>query len=190
MKFQRKHAETLPLDVVVEICSKGRTTWWSSRTLQKFIFKESHGSPRGIDGRQKNFEFSAKEWANQNRAELEAILIARSPRAACKLATDTDRRMTPQNEKGFQKACYASQKDKRWWLKYCSHFRIIPDNHHVILLETYGEQDQKQKEHTKKYLEKLKEAKEETLKFIREVLESENIGLDRPIEELVEALKR
>ena len=190
MKFESTHAETLPLALVHDLCARGRTSWSTKKTLQKFVFKNVQGNEDTLERKLRGFEQSAKAWADRNRPELEAILIARSPRAACKLSTDTDRRMTPQNEKGLQKACYASQKDRRWWLKYCSHFRIIPDNHHVIILETYGDQDQKQRELTRKYLENLKEAKMETLKFIREVLEYENIPRDRTIGELMEALEK
>lgn len=189
MKFESTHAETLPLALVHDLCAKGRTSWSTKKTLQKFVFRNTRGK-YSLEHKQREFEQSAIEWAHINRPALEAIFITRSPRAACKLATETDRRMTPQNEKGLQKACYESQKDKRWWLKYCSHFRIIPDNHPQILLETYGTQDKTEKEFTRKYLQSLKEAKTETLKFIREVLQSENIPPDRPIRELIETLAR
>ena len=189
MKFESTHAETLPLALVHDLCAKGRTSWSTKKTLQKFVFRNTQGK-HTLEHKQRGFELSARAWADRNRPELEAIFIARSPRAACKLATDTDRRMTPLNEKGLQKACYESQKDRRWWLKYCSHFRIIPDNHPQILLETYGEQDKREKELTRKYLESLREAKTDTLKFIREVLEYENIPRDSSIKELMEALEK
>ena len=51
-------------------------------------------------------------------------------------------------------------------------------------------QEATEKEFTRKYLQNLKEAKTETLKFIREVLQSENIPPDRPIRELIETLAR
>jgi len=189
MKFESTHAETLPLALVHDLCVKGRTSWSTKKTLQKFVFRNNEGK-QSLEQKRREFELSAREWAHTNRPALEAIFITRSPRAACKLATDTDRRMTPRNEKGLQKACYESQKDRRWWLKYCSHFRIIPDNHPQILLETYGEQDKTEKEFTRKYLESLREAKTDTLKFIREVLEYENIPRDSSIKELMEALEK
>lgn len=189
MKFETTHAETLPLALVHDLCVKGRTSWSTKKTLQKFVFRNTQGK-YSLEHKQREFELSAREWAHTSRPALEAIFITRSPRAACKLATDTDRRMAPRNEKALQKACYESQKDKRWWLKYCSHFRIIPDNHPQILLETYGTQDKTEKEFTRKYLQSLKEAKTDTLKFIREVLQSENIPPDRPIRELMETLAR
>lgn len=189
MKFQTTHAETLPLALVHDLCAKGRTSWSTRQTLQKFVFR-NNDCKKSHEQKSKAFQQSAHEWGRTNRQLLEAILIARSPRAAVGLATATNRRMKPQNEKGLQKACYESQKHKRWWLKYCSHFRIIPDNHPQILLETYGVQNKAEKEFTRKYLQSLREAKTDTLKFIREVLEYENIPRDSPIKELMEVLEK
>ena len=134
------------------------------------------------------FRSSAKEWTQNNRTELENTLIDRSPWAACKFATETNRRV--HDEKRLQEACYRSQKDKKWWLKYCTHFTIIPDNHHQIILETYGEQDHKDRQFTKAYLQRLKQAKNDALKFITEILDDKKMNRDRPIRDLMEILEK
>lgn len=188
--FGAEHAKTLPLELTLELCARGKTTWTTGIKLRRFVFKETAGDPRDTELKRKNFTESAFQWAKTNRHELEAILIERSTRVAFKFSTEINKRMSLENERTFQEDCYRQKNTIQWWLKYCEHFKIIPENHAQIVIETaFGKQDDKNQAASKRYISVLEDTKNKTLDFILEIMKSESLNEHNTIKELIEKLR-
>jgi hypothetical protein len=184
-KFERSHAETLPLHIVMDMCSPGRHMPAGSRQyLWSLKFHETGECLVGDDYQAVNrFVLSAKAWAKENGPELESILMGRSTSAPVVWAAKNGRLA---KEKEFMELCRQTEKGRKHWIQYCHKFTIIPENQGEILLEVaFGDHSSKGKE----YLKKMQKTKSRCLSFVRMLMESEGIGPGEPIEKLLERLE-
>lgn len=183
LKFERSHAETLPLHIVMGMCSPGRLSSGHRHYLWAWMSRESRECLVGDDYQAVNrFILSAKAWAKENGPELESILMARSTSAPVVWAAKNGRLV---KEKEFMELCRQTEKGRKHWIQYCHKFTIIPDNHGEILLEVaFGDQSRKGKE----YLKKMHKTKRKCLSFVRMLMGSEGMLPEEPIQKLLEKL--
>lgn len=182
LKFERFHAETLPLHIVMDMCSPGRYMPAGSRHY--LWLRTSEGGRKSNDHQAVDrFILSAKAWAKENGPELESILMGRSTSAPVVWASKNGRLA---KEKEFMELCRQTEKGRKHWIQYCHKFTIIPENHGEILLEVaFGDQSRKGKE----YLKKMQKTKRKCLSFVRMLMGSEGMNPGEPIQKLLERLE-
>jgi hypothetical protein len=175
IKFERHFADTLPLHIVMDMCSPGRV----SAACRQYLFLWSElNSPKGID----HFVSSAKLWAKNNREELESVLMSRSTSAPVVWASKNGRLL---KEREFMELCRQTPKGRKHWIQYCHQFTLVPENLTEITLEVaFGEQSRRGKE----YIKKIQKTKQKCLAFIRTLMESEGIKSEDTIQRLIERL--